>query len=483
MNQARILLILVFAMTLGDRPATAQRRDQAIAAVQGDANRPVYHFRPTAGSMNDINGPIFHKGFYHIFYQFNPPGTRGKHWGHARSKDLVRWEHLPIALQPSEKEGEIDCYSGSSVINGRGEPMLFYTSISRGYRDRPRPKDWHLKTWAATGDADLLTWQKHPANTLISRESHGPAGDGYDPFVFQNAGRTFLVLTTGSRLQLFEAANPELTRWTYRGILFERPSGHTGTWECPNFFRLGDQWVLLVSPSPQPIEYFIGSFDQTSFRFRPRTEGILDHGRDAAGRFCAYASNVLFDRQGRCVLFAWVHVQGHPAGSGCMTLPRTLTLGPTGKLCQQPVKELESLRGRHHAVPVFTVNDTRRMLEGATSDTVEMNASFELGDAKTIGLGLRRSADGKRTAAITYDRESLQVLGTKVPHLLPQQQKEFRLHFFLDNRILEVYTDDGRVCITRVLPADAEARGIEVFATGGQARVKELDVWEMTPIW
>ena len=62
--------------------------------------------------MNDVNGPLFHKGQYHIFYQLNPYDTEvgdGIHWGHARSNDLVYWEHLPLALWPSTEQGETGC--------------------------------------------------------------------------------------------------------------------------------------------------------------------------------------------------------------------------------------------------------------------------------------------------------------------------------------------------------------------------------------
>lgn len=444
-----------------------------------DPHRPVYHFRPLAGHMNDINGPIWHQGWYHVFYQFKPR-WQGKHWGHARSRDLVHWEQLPIALWPSEDQNEIACYSGTSVINGRGEPMLFYTSISRGYFDRPRPQDWHLKTWAALGDPDLLTWRKHPANTLISRRTQGEAGDGYDPFVFQHAGRTFLVLTSGSQLKLLEADDAELTRWTPRGSLFARPAGRTGVWECPNVVRLGEKWLVLVSVSPRHIEYFVGTFDVASYRFRAETDGILDHGHDEAGRLCVYGSNLLADARGRAILLAWVHGPSGPAWSGCMTLPRAVSLDPAGALRQQPVEELTSLRGPHHALAGFPLHNTARLLEGVAGDLLEIKVTLAPGDAGSVGLRVRHSADGKRAATIACDRKSLDVMGVQVPYRLAPGG-ELSLHVFLDKQVVEVYVDEGRACVTRVIRADAEDRGVELFAADGRAHVKALDVWELKP--
>src|SRR5215210_2729509 len=74
----------------------------AIPVAERDPERPIYHFRPPANWNNDPNGTLFYRGWHHLFYQLNPAAPRGgnQHWGHARSKDLVNWEHLPIALWP-----------------------------------------------------------------------------------------------------------------------------------------------------------------------------------------------------------------------------------------------------------------------------------------------------------------------------------------------------------------------------------------------
>ena len=94
--------------------------------------RPQYHFRPPANWMNDPNGTLYHDGYYHLFYQHNPYRPRwGRiHWGHARSKDLVHWEHLPIALAPDPGWKEVHCFSGCCVIAPDGTPTIFYTNIS-----------------------------------------------------------------------------------------------------------------------------------------------------------------------------------------------------------------------------------------------------------------------------------------------------------------------------------------------------------------
>ena len=166
----------------------------ATAKAATDPTRPVYHFHPPANWMNDPNGTIYHNGWYHLFYQHNPYGDEWghMHWGHARSADLVKWEHLPIALWPSLETGEEHVFSGCAAVNSDGTPLLIYTSVKSGDHDNRIPNE----QWAAIGDADWITWQKHPENPILSLETHGGPTfekDWRDPFIFTEAGRTFLV--------------------------------------------------------------------------------------------------------------------------------------------------------------------------------------------------------------------------------------------------------------------------------------------------
>src|SRR5205807_1921071 len=110
---------------------------------------------------------IYHHGAYHLFFQHNPYGDQWghMHWGHFRSRDLVKWERLPIALWPSTSLGEEHCFSGCAVSDSGGRLTLIYTSISS-----KRPPE----QWAAVADDDKDTvFHKHPGNPLLTLSVHG----------------------------------------------------------------------------------------------------------------------------------------------------------------------------------------------------------------------------------------------------------------------------------------------------------------------
>ena len=145
--------------------------------------RPKYHFLPKANWMNDPNGPIFYKGEFHLFYQHNPYGEQwgNIHWGHAKSKDLVHWQHLPIALIPNHELGEEHCFSGCCV-NNDGTPSIIYTSIGP-----ERLPSTGAEQWMATSSDDMITWQKSPHNPLMTIDIHGDLDirEWRDPYIDQ----------------------------------------------------------------------------------------------------------------------------------------------------------------------------------------------------------------------------------------------------------------------------------------------------------
>ncbi|EEF60767.1 Glycosyl hydrolase family 32 domain protein [Pedosphaera parvula Ellin514] len=449
-----------------------------LSRAEADPTRPIYHFHAPANWMNDPNGPLFHHGYYHMFYQFNPYGDNwgNMHWGHARSRDLVHWEQLPIALWPSRMQGEEHIYSGCSLITPTGKPMIIYTSIGH-----PLPEQW-----AALSDDDMIDWQKLPANPLLTETLHGKTKvyDWRDPFYFEDKGHHYLV--AGGNLNearggeaivnLYEAGNDELTQWKYLGVLFKHPDASIKNIECPNFFKLGNRWVLAISPYG-PVQYFIGDFDATTHQFTATRHGTMDFS-DAY-----YAPNCLLDQQGRRVMWGWVKgfKEGH-GWNGCLTVPHILTLSKEGELHQEPAPELQTLRGESFHKTEMPLQAGKPFQSELKGDTLEILAEIEPGTAAASGLKLRQSDDGRNAVTIAYDGNQLDVAGTKLPFKLHDNEKTLQLHILLDKSVMEVFINH-RECVTKVIYPEAADLGVSLFANGGQARVKSLDIWRIKSIW
>jgi len=456
--------------------------ETAVARAQADPAHPIFHITAPAQWINDPNGPIFHKGVYHMFYQLHPfsDGSGPKYWGHVRSADLVKWEHLPIALWPSSELGETEIWSGCCTVNGRGEPMIFYTSIAR---DRPAIE--HAEQWAALSDDSMLRWQKSRANPVLTEKLHGEKKifDWRDPFIFRDGGKTFLV--TGGNLNrakggeavvnIYEARNAELTEWSYRGVLFQHPDAEARTAECPNFFQLGAQWMLLVSPYGK-VQYFSGDFDAATCRFKSRARGVLDYGPNF------YAPNTMQLSNGRRLVWGWVN--GFPEGhgwNGCLSLPRELEWSADGELKQEPAPELRELRGERSEWRNLSLAEKEQVLNLPPTNTLEILGRFELQPASAVQLELKSAKSQTPPVRLRFTESELTVVDVKAPLRLTAG-KELRLHLFLDRSVLEVFANDT-VCITKTIALPGSPLTLTIHAETGVAGTSLVEAWPMKSIW
>ena len=359
--------------------AASQAVEKAVPVANSDQYRPKYHFTPLANWMNDPNGTIFHRGNYHLFYQFNPYNDRwGRiHWGHAISKDLVNWQHLPIALAPERKLGERHCFSGCCVIH-QDTPLVFYSSIStfsfatlffRG-----------AEQWMAVGDDRLVRWKKYPHNPILSQNTHNRRKifNWRDPYVWKENDEWYMIVA-GQHLgewfgNVFLYRSPNLLNWTYTGRLYKGNPKLGRSWECPNYFPIGGRRILMVSPLRQVI-YSVGDFNQG------RHDGdhwrIFDHGKKY------YAANTYIDDRGRTIVVGWVKVKGKGGWAGCLSLPRVVDLSDNSIMTINPIDELNQLRLHHRSI-------TRRApsiagvsrIEPIYGDCIEIKARFNINGAK-----------------------------------------------------------------------------------------------------
>ena len=233
--------------------------ENARRRLASDRFRPLYHFLPPANWMNDPNGLMTWKGTYHLFYQHNPEqAVWGKiHWGHARSNDLMHWTDLPLALAPTPGSHDRDGVWTGCGVDDNGTPTLVYTG-------RYGEKE---SVCLATSLDDLVTWEKHPDNPIISTAPEGLDLHAFrDPFIWSEGNQRYLVIgggevEKGGVALLYRAK--DMHHWEYVGPLLASGSVDYGSaWECPNVFRFGEKHALIFSEMGQGrAVYFAGTFN------------------------------------------------------------------------------------------------------------------------------------------------------------------------------------------------------------------------------
>src|SRR6185437_15485134 len=181
MNLSRRSVLASLAVSAAATAAGPVHR--AWAAVQdstgeqplSDPMRPGFHLQPARGWMNDPCGPIYWRGQYHMFHQYNPHAAvwGDMHWAHAVSPDMVHWKRLPVALAPTPNGPDAQgCFTGSAIVyNDR--PHLLYTGVRNAPSAQASINDSrnHFRESQclaiATDDA-LRIWKKLPQPVIPS---------------------------------------------------------------------------------------------------------------------------------------------------------------------------------------------------------------------------------------------------------------------------------------------------------------------------
>lgn len=309
-----------------------------------------YHFEPNKGWMNDPNGLIFYKGYYHAFFQHNPkaPKWDTMHWGHTISKDLLKWEECDIALYPDmDYEDDGGCFSGSAIEKD-GRLFLFYTSVSHELG----------QTQSVAYSDDGVHFVKYEGNPVISHYPEDGSKDFRDPKVIKYEDRYLMVVGTcgddKGRVLLYKSY--DLLNWDYVGILYEADD-YSGPIECPDLFALkdlsyeqeaseeiatGEKYILMYSRvdlKTHATQFVIGSFDGKHFTQEKKCTP------EVGPQF--YAPQTFEAPDGRRIMIGWFYdwrtkPEEGLTYAGALTIPRELKLSD-GRIFIKPVSEAEEL--------------------------------------------------------------------------------------------------------------------------------------------
>ena len=359
--------------------------------------KPQWHYRPECNWINDPNGLTQHKGWYHMFYQYNPHGDQWGdiHWGHARSRDLLTWETLPPALMPEHAKGEIHCFSGGCCKDEEGRPHFFYTSVGR--QEDGRDCTHGAQQWyAEPADDDLTILRQTDENALLD-SIHGDfhVRDWRDPCVLRHGGQYLMVLggCVEERGCVLLYTSPDMRRWTYRHILAVSDRADGVPWECPNLFAVDGRFGLIYSPCTE-VRVKTGTLDE-ELHFIEETDEVLEPERNGY-----YAPQVFTDEQGRVIVIGWMPESDnvpHKGWSGVMSLPRILHITADG-LCTEPIPGAENLPG----VTRLTVPRDALPCAWTIHDNGEERTALTLSPEGTLTLDRSRS-----TLAQTPDRHPI----------------------------------------------------------------------------
>ncbi|HEU0109454.1 MAG TPA: glycoside hydrolase family 32 protein [Flavisolibacter sp.] len=458
-----------------------------------EPHRPQVHFSPKEKWMNDPNGMVFYKDVYHLFYQYYPDSTvwGPMHWGHATSKDLVHWEHQPVALYP-DSLGYI--FSGSAVADvnntsGFGKdgkpPLVAIFTHHNPAGEKAGKTDYQVQSIAYSLD-DGKSWTKYAGNPVLSNPG---IKDFRDPKVMwhEESHRWIMALATLDRISFY--SSPDLKEWTKESEIGKEFGAHGGVWECPDLFPLDyngeTMWVLLVSINPggpnggSATQYFVGNFDGKVFTPLATDTRWIDYGPDN------YAGVTWSNTGKRKVFLGWMsnwqyaNVVPTTNWRSAMTVPRDLSLEKVGDkffLRSQVSPELKAIEEKPYSIETietknFNLTEKIGKLSGparlnlSTGKLADFSITLSNEKGQKLVLGYNQPAnqfyiDRSLSGNINFEKG----FGTK--HTAPRisLNPTIDLEIIIDNASVELFADKGLTVMTGIFFPDQPFTTIEIEA-------------------
>ena len=453
------------------------------------SKRPLFHFTAEKNWINDPNGLSYFNGEYHMFYQHNPENCYWGNmtWGHAKSKNLFEWQHLPHALYPdSEEFGDVDgCFSGSGLVEN-GELYLFYTGVKMLTKQANQfgntitiGSDDLLPTQVLAKTKDGENFEKIEKIELFIPEECSKA-HVRDPKVWKRGKLWYLAIgakdNEGGKILIY--SSKDMRKWELFSKISEKNMGYM--WECPDLFEIGGKDLLMFSPEGVSEDgqksisgYYLGDFNYENGTFEHEEFKRVDYG------FEYYAPQSFEDEKGRRIIIGWLvgHAPLDGEGwNGMMTLPREVKLRD-GKVSTLPVEELKDFR-------------KEKIAEFSEISKAKNCYDIELRLKKLDDFSMTLFKDGRNGLKLSYfkeresfvlDREGvingfepLTTFGT-LRECRISENKEMNLRVIVDRCVAEIYINDGEKVMSAVVnPRDNQIE-IEVL---GEILSKEIYILE-----
>lgn len=535
MNRTIALLTFPLLSLLLAACQSPERPSEKNPGAFREPHRPQFHFSPREKWMNDPNGMVFYDGEYHLFYQYYPDSTvwGPMHWGHAVSRDMVHWEHLPIALYP-DSLGYI--FSGSAAVDwnntsgfgsessGDEPPLVAIFTYHNMPAEKAGRKDFQYQGIAYSNDKGR-NWAKYAGNPVIPNTSG--IRDFRDPKVFWHEDTKQWIMVFAAKDQVKFWASKDLKKWEHLSDFGKDQGSHGGVWECPDLFPLKvegsdeTKWVLLLSINPggpnggSATQYFVGHFDGKKFSldesFAPSVTGEnavwLDHGRD---NYAGVSWSDVPAADGRRLFIGWMsnwdYAQVVPttAWRSAMTLPRSLELRKTKagyRLFSQPVRELTALRANARTLEPGEIQRHLDLTQktGLSPAQMELILEFEPLAGPPADFGVELSNGKGERYRVGYDAAKNQFYSDRTQagqhgfsekfaaavHTAPRLSgdKTIRFHLFFDVASAELFADGGSAVITDIFFPAETFGAAKIYVNKGRVNLARGETWALKRIW
>lgn len=453
-NKKLLIGALVFSLLFSSYGfSTGNKRkgktDTTITNVktQNILNNFKVHYHPKTGWMNDPNGLNFNGKEYNMFYQYYPSDTvwGPMHWGHAVSKDLIKWEEKDIALYPDHLGMN---FSGSAVIDkdntsgffSKNTPIdkrevLIYTSHyeKNGKREEMQSVAYLL---------DNGNYKRYENNPVIAGNNRK---DFRDPkvFYYEKDKKWVMIVSAAQKAELYESKN--LKDWKLLSE-FNYDFGFKHTWECPDLIQVDGKWILVGSIINEDeriksvVAYFVGEFDGKKFVPDKKGYELVDYGKDY---YAPQSISGAAKPTSIAWLNNWVYATKIPAKEfrSIMGIPRVMNFR-NGKLYQEKVDTFK--------------NYLTNKKDIKNSDTMGRNVYFDLQNTGNFDLELFKDANGSFN--LSYKDGKLRV-----------KREKFGSFSFNDKDLDRQFLDDVTVDIDlKKVNIVVDSNVIEIFANDGE---------------
>ncbi|MCC7337116.1 MAG: GH32 C-terminal domain-containing protein [Pirellulaceae bacterium] len=424
------------------------------------------HPGPGDAMPGDPNCAFFWKGRYHLHYIYTH--RDGFSFAHVSSTDMLHWEWHPTTLTPPKTEHGM--FSGTGFFTKQGKPAIIYHGQGSGRNQIAIAEDDQLEKWSAplALEPTILPGQD------ASKIAH------WDPDAWWD-GDSYYALSGGSPGSgkpptLFKSQ--DLRSWDYLGLFLSKDMPDVQADEdisCPNFFKLGNQHMLLCISHTLGCRYYLGQWKDE--KFNPEF-----HARMNWKGWDCFAPESLLTPDGRRVMWAWCNL-GSPQ-SGIQSLPRELSLPDDGVLRIKPLRELESLRYDQRVETQIDVkSDAPYRLKQIEGDALELNVALKPGTAAQFGVEVHCDEQGTNGFQIAVEPASKSLrLGDTVAPFELQAGEDLELRVFIDKNVIEVFANE-RQAVVASHPYDRKNVAVSLFSKGGDVHVTNVRCWKMNSIY